>query len=140
MSRFFLVIAPLTFLVFGGALGFFGGRIIYPPPEARTSLLTAPIPTETLKNIMFDGFSAEAMGVVVKKETDKFVIKQGDEEMILHVVFNGLTTFKKDGQYISYEEMQVGDYVTGGISIRGDEYETGGYEITAHQFRVWPLP
>lgn len=138
MSRASFLAAGLASLVLGGLFGVWGKAQVYPSSADQTLQIVTPIPVDAAESALIERVYADASGEVVEKTTESFVVKESGQELTLHVVFNGLTTFVKDGEYVPYETLGIGDRIRGGVSIENVSQQQGGqsYEILAHQITI----
>lgn len=141
--RIFLIFILVT--IAGLISGYLLERRIVPPLSPNPSL---PLPTTFLVNPVLDNVYANAEGSVIAKTEDSFVIEKDNQQITLFVEDKtGLTTFSKQTsskqQSINFNEVQVGDYVRGGVSIVITADRAVGLakkrnvgDILAHRFMV----
>lgn len=145
MGKFRILLIFILVTIAGLISGYLLERKIVPPLSPNPSL---PLPVTFLANPVLDNVYANAEGTVIAKTEDSFIIEKDNQQITLFIEEKtGLTTFAKQTssgqQSISFNEVQVGDYIRGGVSIVITTDRTVGLakkrnvgDILAHRFIV----
>ena len=72
-----------------------------------------------IANPIVEGLSGNTEGFIIAKTNDMITLKKGNSQIEIYIEEGrGLTTFfDKDKKKMIFDEIRIGDYLTGGISI-----------------------
>jgi hypothetical protein len=128
---YFFIVGFIVVCILGGVVGYFIARSTAPKPAIiRTSL------PNNVANYSLNNLTADFKGKIIKKGVDFLTIRTaGGTEFNGYYNPQGISTFvdANTEQPISFDSLQVGNQLSGGISIVGS---TSSAEVTTGQRKL----
>lgn len=141
MNQIYSYLIIILIAIIGLILGFSAQRQFIKSP-------TIPLPPEFLASPLIDTFYANVEGRVVTKTADSLTLQKDGNKLTMFIEEDtGLTSFslssKQGLQTLDFDDVRVGDYIKGGISIIATPSSAVGLskprkvgDVIAHRFTV----
>ncbi len=131
--------------ILAGLIGIIGGivlSLVTPPKEV---IIRKTLPLMLTKNLTLQQLSANVTGKIIVKDTISFTLESNGNQIKIYNEPRGITSFTDtvSKNELAYEEVKVGDTVSGGVSIVVSEENAVGRtgdrkpgDIIGHHFNV----
>lgn len=109
-TNLYLIFLILVFLVIGSVFG----KISFD----RYIAAILPVPKDFISSMVFDNLFVNISGIIVDKNEDYFDLRSNDKMYKIYIEEDrNITGFERNGVRIRYQDVEVGLYIKGGISI-----------------------
>lgn len=122
MSKGITLPFAVVIAVIGAGVGYYAGNVA--PFEEKVATQELPLITELLTNPVYYEWWASAEGTVVAKTDDTLTLEKDGRQAVVKVNTEGdVSRFYRQGALdtlpvqVSYEEVQVGDTLRGGVNL-----------------------
>lgn len=135
----------IILIVLSTALGLIFGVMISLTQSEKEIIVRKTLPLELTKNLTLQQLSANVEGVVAAKNNEFFIVETNNQQITVYYEPRGLTSFtdKSSRGELKYEDLKIGDKVSGGISIIISSENAVGRtgnrkpgDVIAHHFNV----